>query len=137
VKRLELASVHVCQRCGRGRAELVATDGTTIAVPLDAVRAQELGGKEAGGDAPWLSTVVVGLLRGEGFAVREVVLDTAERGLRALMTLTRTDETLVITCTPQEGVGLAVRGSVALYATAEALAASNDTPDPEGHETLH
>jgi len=138
VKRLELARVHVCQRCGRGRAELVATDGATIAVPLDALRAQELAADGTSDEGPWLSSVVVGLLRERGSALREVVLDTAEHGLRALVTLTRTDETEIITCTPQEGIGLAVRGNVGLYATAEALSASTDAPDDTGgHETLH
>jgi hypothetical protein len=137
VKRLELAGVRICQRCGRGRADLTASDGTTLAVPVDAVRARELASPAAGSDAPWLSSLVVTLLREQRVALREIVLDAAEQGLRALVTLTRADENEVVTCTPQEGLGLAVRAKVPLYATAEALGATTAAPSDGGGETLH
>jgi bifunctional DNase/RNase len=137
VKRLELAGVRICQRCGRGRADLTASDGTTLAVPVDAARARELSSPAAGGDAPWLSSLVVTLLRAQRFTLREVVLDAAEQGLRALVTLARGDDNEVVTCTPQEGVGLAVRAKVPLYATAEALATTTAAPTDGGGETLH
>jgi hypothetical protein len=136
VKRLEIAGVRICQRCGRGRADLTAPDGTTITVPIDPARAQELAAPGSDDEVPWLSSVLLGLLRGGGLALREIVLDTADHGLRALVSLAREKDTEIIVCTPQEGVGLAVRGKVPLYATAEALAATTETSDGGG-ETLH
>lgn len=139
VKRLELARVRICQRCGRGRAELEAADGTTLTVPLDPVRAHELEQRGAAiDDLPWLSSVVLGLLRAGGRTLREVVLDSDVRGLRALVSLARGDETDVVACTAQEGVGLAARSGVALYATADALAVPGaPAGDDDGHDRLH
>ena len=70
-------------------------------------------------------------------SLREIVIDTAEHGLRALVSLGREAETEVVVCTPQEGLGLAVRGKVPLYATAEALAATAAATNAGGGETLH
>jgi hypothetical protein len=139
VKRLELARVRICQRCGRGRAELESADGATLVVPVDEARARELERPDDTDDAPWLSAVVLALLGAGRRELREVVLDVGDHGLRALVTLGRDGKTDadVLACTPQEGVGLAVRAKVPLYATAEALATSAKTPDAGGHETLH
>jgi hypothetical protein len=136
VKRLQLARVRVCQRCGRGRAELEAADGASITVPLDPLRAHELERRD-GDDVPWLSAVVLGLFRSSGGTVREVVLDTEPRGLRALVSISRGEETDVVACTPQEGVSLSARGGIPLYATADALATAAGTSDREGHDRLH
>jgi hypothetical protein len=137
VKRLELARVRICQRCGRGRAELEGADGASLVVPLDPVRAHELERQGEADDLPWLSAVVLGLVRASGGAVREIVLDTEAHGLRALISITRGDDTEVVACTPQEGVGLAARGRLPLYATADALATAGPTDDGEGHDRLH
>jgi hypothetical protein len=137
VKRLQLARVRICQRCGRGRAELESADGASITVPLDPLRAHELERSDAD-DVPWLSAVVLALLRSSGGTVREVVLDTDTRGLRALLSVTRGEETEVVACTPQEGVSLSVRGGIPLYATADALESSaGGTSEREGHDRLH
>jgi len=69
--------------------------------------------------------------------MREVVLDTHESGLRALLSITRGDDTEVVACTAQEGVGLAARTGVPLYATAEALADTGEPTDDDGHDRLH
>lgn len=137
--RLELAKVRICQRCGRGRAELTGSDGATLVVPLDAPRARELERPDDGEDVPWLSAVILALLTAGRRGLREVVLDAADHGLRALVSLGRNgeSETDVMACTAQEGIGLAVRAKVPLYATAEALATSVKKPDAGGHETLH
>ena len=137
MKRLELARVRVCQRCGRGRAELEGPDGTALTIPLDAARATELERQGEPEDVAWLSMLVVEALRRQQCAVREVVLDAAEHGLRALVSIARGEEHDVVACTPQEGVGLAVRVKAPLYATAEAVALSTKTTEPSGHDTLH
>ena len=137
MKRLQLARVRICQRCGRGRAELEADDGASITVPLDPVRAHELERRNETDDVPWLSAVVLALLRSSGGAVREVVLDADTHGLRALVSISRGDDTDVVACTPQEGVSLSARGAIPLYATDDALATTGGTPDREGHDRLH
>jgi hypothetical protein len=137
VKRLELVRVRVCQRCGRGRAELEGADGAALAVPVDPVRAHELERHGEGEDVPWLSALVLELVRGAGGNVREVVLDADGRGLRALVSITRGDDTDVFACTPQEGVGLAARGRLPIYATADALATAQPASESDGHDRLH
>jgi hypothetical protein len=137
VKRLQLARVRICQRCGRGRAELESADGASITVPLDPLRAHELERQPDADDVPWLSTVVLALVRSSGGTVREVVLDADPHGLRALVSISRGDDTEVVACTPQEGVSLSVRGAIALYATDDAIAIAGRTPDREGHDRLH
>jgi len=57
--------------------------------------------------------------------------------LRALISITRGDEPDVIVCTPQEGVGLAVQGRLALYATDEAVAREAARAGARGSETVH
>ena len=138
MKRLQLARVRICQRCGRGRAELESTDGASITVPLDRVRAHELERQREGeDDVPWLSAVVLELVRSSGGAVREVVLDADAHGLRALVSISRGEDTDVVACTPQEGVSLSARGTIPLYATDDALATARGTADREGHDRLH
>lgn len=136
VKRLELARVRICQRCGRGRAELVANDGATLSVPLDASRTHELAQPDDAADVPWMSTVVLRLLAQSGGRVRDVVLDANGHGLRALVTLGRAGGTEIVACTAQEGVGLAIRATAPLYATSEALARATK-PEASGRETIH
>ena len=70
VKRLELVRVRVCQRCGRGRAELEGADGAALAVPLDPLRAHELERQGAPDDVPWLSGVVFALVKASGGVIR-------------------------------------------------------------------
>ena len=79
-----------------------------------------------------------------GLVASEVVLDVAHGHLRALVSLVRGGEPEVVACTAQEGVGLAVRGALRLYATDEALAHAAPERDehegpsgPGGSETLH
>ena len=137
MKRLELVRVRVCQRCGRGRAELEGADGAALAIPVDPVRAHELERHGESDDVPWLSALFLELMRGAGSNVREVVLDADARGLRALVSITRGDDTDVVACTPQEGVGLAARGRLPIYATADALATAQPASDSDGHDRLH
>jgi hypothetical protein len=121
VKRLELARLRVCERCGRGGAELRGTNGETLVVPLDPVHARQLGG-DAADDVHALADVLLAQLRGPELGAREVVLDVAHGRLRALVSLQRGGEPDVVACPAGEGVVLAVRGGFHLYATDEALA---------------
>ena len=136
VTRLELSGIRTCTRCGRGRAELTASDGRTLTVSLDAVRARELTGGTAESGVQPLTQVVLVQLTAAGLVPKEIVFDTAAGALRALLSVVRGEDVDVIACTPQEGLGLAVRGSLGLYATDEALAQVTVAHEP-GPETLH
>jgi hypothetical protein len=121
VKRLELKQVRVCQKCGRGRAELESADGSHLSVPLDPVRARELSPDRVSDDVRWIGEFVLAQLQTAGATPTEIVLDQGEGGLRALLSFNHDGEHDVLACTAQEGIGLAVRGKLALYATDEAL----------------
>lgn len=136
MKRVELGEVRVCRKCGRGRAVLLAGDGGTITIPLDAARARMLGATPADGEVPWLSTIVVDLLTQGGRTLHEVVLDLDGSALRALVGYRRDGAVDVVACTPQEGLDVATRAGVPLYVTDEALAHATGTPAPS-RETLH
>jgi len=140
VKRLEVAGVRVCQRCGRGRAELRSEDGSTLAIGLDPGRTRDI--QPNGGESVQSLTDLI-LEQFAGVA-REVVLDVVDGHLSALLSLTRDGVSDVVACTPQEGLALAVRGELKLYATDEALArGATETAKveqgggPGGPDTLH
>jgi hypothetical protein len=137
VQRLELTRIHACERCGRGRAELATGEGDVLVVGLDAAAVQELREGREGGEVPWLSSLLLELLGARRDALREVVLDAGPKGLRALLTLSHGDTTDVIACAAQEGIALAVRGALPLYATAEALEAGGRRERSRGGERLH
>src|SRR5688500_1848838 len=137
VKRLDLADIRICRRGGRGRANLLSGDGDAVAIPLDPARARVLSAATTDADLGWLSQLVMERLAQDGHALAEIVLDLDGQALRALISCTRGGELEVLACTPQEGVELAMRSGVPLYATAEALAhATGGTPAAPG-ETLH
>jgi hypothetical protein len=137
VKRLELKQVRVCAKCGRGRAELESGDGDRLEVRLDAARAHELSGHPED-DLRTLSALVLEQLAASGARPGEVVLDVGPGGLRAMLSFSRGAESDLVACTAQEGVGLAVRGALPLYATDEALALDNaDAGDPGPDRTVH
>jgi len=136
VKRLQLKRVGVCSRCGRGRAELESTDGDRLEVPLDAPRARELSGSHD--EIRSLAAFVLGQLSASGAEAGEVVLDVGPSGLRALLSLLRDGDTEVLACTAQEGVELAVRGTLSIYATDGALAGDAEEPaPPSSRNTVH
>jgi hypothetical protein len=131
VRRLELKRIRLCSKCGRGRAELVGGDGERIEVPLDAPRAQALAGEQD--EVASLSTLVLGQAALAGTTFDEIVFDRGMSGLRALLSFTRAGAHDVVACTAQEGVELAVRGSIAMYATDEALTREADAPRTTVH----
>jgi len=139
VKRLELVRIRVCNRCGKGGAELKGEDGERLVVPLDAVRARQLADAGRAEDVRSFTDLVLAELAAAGVAAREVVLDVDEGRLRALLSFVRAAETDVVGCTAEEGVALALRGGLRLYATDEALAhAAADRPKTAGGpETVH
>jgi hypothetical protein len=137
VKRLELVRVRVCKRCGRGGAELRSSDGDKLVVPLDPVWAREL--QDAAADGVRSLTELV--LSGSGISPGEVVLDVDADRLRALFAFTRDGDSDVVSCPAGEGIALAVRGSLNLYATDEALAHAaarqRKSERKGGSETIH
>lgn len=135
MKRLELGEVRICRRCGRGRATLVTDDGETIGIPLDPARARLLGEASDTGVA-WLSALVLERLAQDGHTMTEVVLDADQGVLRALVSCRRGESAELFACTPQEGVDLANRGGVTLYATDEAIALAAGARARSG-DTLH
>lgn len=108
---------------------------------LDPVRARELTRKPAQDDLRTLIEVVLERFEAGELEPREVVLDVVDGRLQGLLTLARTgDDSDVIACTPEEGVALAVRAGLKLYASDEALALANSRPGPRdrrGPETVH
>jgi hypothetical protein len=136
VQRLELTRVTACERCGRGRAELTADAGEVLAIALDPAVVLELRDGKGESDVPWLSSLVVDLAQARGETLREVVIDAGAKGLRGLVTLSRGEGTDVFACSVQEGLVLAVRGSLPLYATTEALAAGVGK-ERRGGDRLH
>lgn len=140
VRRLELARIRVCDRCGRGRAELRGEDGERLSVTLDPARARELTRPVARDDLRTLTDVVLEHLDASSLVPREVVFDVVDGRLRGLLSLARGKESDVIACTAEEGVALAVRGGLKLYASDEALAhptAGRGSRDRHGPETVH
>ncbi len=138
VKRLELTRLRVCGRCGRAAAELRSDDGPTIVVRVDAARAAELAGTAGADGVRCLTDLVLERLPAAGLELREVVLDVAGGHLRALLSLGGAGEPDVVGCPAEEGVALALRGGVHLYATDEAFAhAAAVPPGQRGADTLH
>jgi hypothetical protein len=136
VKRIELGDIRICRRCGRGRAQLVTDDGETISIPLDPARARVLGTPTTEADVGWLTALVLDRFTQEGRTLQEIVLDLDGGALRALVSSRRDAELEVFACTPQEGVDLASRAAVPLYATDDALAHATGAAAAPG-ETLH
>jgi hypothetical protein len=77
------------------------------------------------------------LVRGAGGNVREVVLDADARGLRALVSITRGDDTDVVRLHAAGRRRAGARGRLPIYATADALATAQPASDSDGHDRLH
>lgn len=129
--------IRICKRCGRGRAELLADDGASLTVRLGPNRARRLSDPDAeGDDVPWLAAVVVRGAADAALRVADVVLDAGPHGLRGLVTWVRAgDDVTVAACEPEEALEAALRLSVPIFATDEALRPDPDAERP-GH-TLH
>lgn len=138
VRRLELGTIRICKRCGRGRAELLTDDGESVSVRLGANRARllaDLGGQPPD-DVPWLGDVLARGAAGAGRRVSDVVLDDGPHGLRGLVTWADDEQAAAVAaCEPEEALEAALRTGVPIYATEEALRPGSDGERP-GH-TLH
>ena len=140
MKRLELARIRVCSRCGKGGAEMQTAEGDRLVVPLDAARARQLSGPDASDDVRWLTDFVLDHLAPR--RAGEIVFDVVGGRLRALLSLLREgEEPEVLACTAEEGVALSVRGDLRLYATDDALAyaaaRAARAPRHGGPDTVH
>jgi hypothetical protein len=143
VKRLELARIRVCGRCGRGAAELGTPDGDRVVVPLDAVRARQLSGGDRSEELRSLTDFVLEQLGPRH--IGEIVLDVDDGRMRALVSLVGEGDPEtqpeILACTAEEGVALSIRGSLRLYATDEALAHAaargSRAPRHGGPDTVH
>jgi len=136
VKRLELQEVRICKKCGRGRALLLSDDDESLSIPLDPVRARRLAGERD--DVRCLGDFVLDHLREGGMPPTDVVLDRVPAGMRALVSIRRGEDVDVLSCTAQEGLELALRGDLQLYATADVFTTTTDrVPERDPGETLH
>ena len=133
VKRLELECIRVCNRCGRGGAELRGEDGANVVITLDPARARELSRADGPDDIRSLTELFLDELAASGLEPGEVVLDVVDGRLRALLSFLREGESDVVSCTPEEGVSLIVRGDLKAYATDEALAHAASRADRAHH----
>ena len=93
-------------------------------------------GEKGEADVAWLSGVLLEGLTRDGHSVQEIVLDADDGVLRALVSCRHGEVPELFACTPQEGVDLANRSGVSLYATDEALALAAEARARSG-ETLH
>jgi hypothetical protein len=137
VKRFELARIRSCRKCSRTAAELRSEDGVVMVVPVDAHRAHELSDPHAPGALGSLTEFVLSQLDAAKRRPTEIVLDLHDGRLRGLVALA---DDGVIGCTAEEGIALAVRGDLPLYATDEALAhatARSTRSEHPGGDTLH
>jgi hypothetical protein len=125
--------MRVCDRCGRGRAELGSDDGAVLTMSLDAHRMRELSAPTGSSEMRTLTELVLEKLA----EVREIVLDAEDGVLRGLLSFGRGSDMDVVTCTAQEGLGLAVRGGLKIYATDEALALATQAPQEPKADTVH
>src|SRR5262249_62365798 len=107
-------------KCGGGRGVREGGGGERLEVPLVAARTHAVSGRPD--EVRSLSTLVLEQLAAAGGQPREVVLDVGPAGLRALLSFIRGEESDLVACTAQEGIGLPGRRALGLYATPEALA---------------
>lgn len=137
MKRLELACVRSCRKCGRSAAELRTGDGLMFVVPIDAHRARELADGRTPDALGSLTELVLAQLDASRRRPSEIVLDVHDGRLRGLVAFADGD---VLGCTAEEGIALALRGELALYATDEAVAhvtARGTRSEHPGGDTVH
>lgn len=138
MRRVDLGTIRICKRCGRGRAELIAGDGDTLVVRLGPNRARLLADlpEREQPDVPWLGALVVRRAAEEALTVSDVVLDDGPQGLRGLITWAAGDASVTVAaCEPEEALETALRLGVPIFATDEALRRESDAA-PRGH-TVH
>jgi hypothetical protein len=99
------------------------------------VRARELSADPPSDEVELLIDWVLAAVKRDGGNPQEIVLDLSDGKLRGMLLSARGDEHEVVACTAEEGVALAIRGRLKLYATEEALAQASahaEKPDHRG-----
>jgi hypothetical protein len=134
VKRVELLRVRTCQRCGRGAAELHSDDGDVMVISLDPTRAREFAETNAVDDVRPLCDLMLAQFVAAGLTPTDVVFDLFDGHLRALLSFGGSGEPEVVSCTAEEGLGIAVRGELKLYATDEAVEHASGRMRKHKHE---
>lgn len=114
MKRLEFVSLKTCPHCRRAIAYLMTQDGEkTFGIALDPTRARELSCKyQEPGEEKFMTGFLVRLLASSSYFPRQVILDWSQEDFLS----GRVDlATEIITCSPQEGLALAVLAGIPLY----------------------
>ena len=148
MKRLELVGFKACPRCHRAVAYLKTDEkDQTLAIALDASKARELSRNyEEPGREKFLTDFFLQSLSNSSCVPRQVVLDCSEEGLLSA----RVDmTTAVFSCSPQDGIALAVAAGIPLYAVerifehrhlfhpSDTESESTDLVQPKLKPTLH
>lgn len=136
MKRLALAGLKTCESCHRAVAYLMSEDGEhTLGIALDAIKAREISSKcQEPGQEKFLTDLLLQLLASSSHVPREIVLDLHEKGFL----YTRLDITTeILSCSLQDGVGLAVAAGIPIYATEGVFQHRHlfHPPDTEGEAT--
>lgn len=117
--RLALVRVRACERCRRAVAFLKSEDGKhALGLPVELDKARELLSRhQAEGDEKFLADLLLRLLARSPSGLRQVVLDCNKGGfLSATIDITLDGKTESFSCSPEEGLGLAIAAEIPLYA---------------------
>ena len=115
MKRLAFLGIKPCMRCQQPAAFLMTKDGKhTFGIALDRNKAREISRNfDEPGKEKFLTGLLLRLLASSSYVPHQVVLDFNEEGyLSATVDVT----TEIFSCSPQEGVALAVTAGIPLYA---------------------
>ena len=137
MKKLALVGLKPCPHCRRAVAYVMTEDGEySLGIALDATRTRELSRKDQDPVRErFLTDLLIQLLVSSSYVPRQVVLDWSEEGfLTARMDLT----TEIFSCSPQEGLVLAVAAQIPLYAVERIFEQRHlfHLPDKEGETDL-
>lgn len=119
MKRLALVRVKACARCRRAIAFLKSEDGEhALGLPIELDKARELLSRyQASGVEKFLADLLLRLLARSPSALRQVVLDCNKGGFLSATVDTALDgKTESFSCSPEEGLGLAIAAEIPLYA---------------------
>lgn len=119
MKKLALARLTACARCRRAVAFLKSEDGEhVLGIPIEFDKARELLSRYHGsGGEKFLTDFLLRLLASSPALLLQVVLDCNKGGyLSAKVDLTIEGEAESLSCSPEDGLGLAFAAGIPLYA---------------------
>ncbi len=119
MKRLALVRVRVCAQCRRAVAFLKSDDGEhAFGLPIEPDKARELLSRHhATGGEKFLADLLLRLLARSPSGLCQVVLDCNKGGfLSATLDISLDGKTESFSCSPEEGLGLAIAAEIPLYA---------------------